>query len=135
MKTKKRKLTVTGSHEQTAGSSTGSCLQLLDKKDRLGIEPSWPWAISRCTPTKTISGAALGAAQDGSPTTKRWTFESNNTFLLEVFDHYKRPHVEKNELLPIWAEKGRAGAGSANSEKYPTYLGHVMAAALAYYSG
>jgi hypothetical protein len=129
MKAKKHTFRVTGSHEQTAKSSTATGLKVLGKKEKYGIKDGFPWGVGEHADKTTISGAALGAFDDGEPTTKRWTVESDNNFVLQCLaEFHKSPYAK---LKPIWSSRGKQGAGSKKMENYPKFMGAYMAAAIA----
>ena len=107
---------LSGSHEQTARSSTSTGLTFLKPADRHGIESGWPWAVDHRCPRVTISGAAVGTATStGQLTTKRWTFESRNVTLISVLRRFSHA-PEGEELLSMWPTKGALGASSSHSE-------------------
>ena len=121
---------VSGSHEQTAGSATNTGLKLLKPAERRGIQPGWPWAVDASCPRVTISGAAVGTATNTAQlTSKRWTFESRNFTLISLLRRFSDA-PEGEELVPIWSWKAEPGAGSAQSEKYTSFLGMLLAAAI-----
>lgn len=126
----RRGVILSGSHEQTARSSTSIGLKILKPADRHGIQSGWPWAVDHRCPRVSISGAAVGTATStGQLTTKRWTFESRNVTLISVLRRFSHA-PEGEELVPMWSTKGVPGAASSQSEKYTSFLGMLLAAAI-----
>ena len=120
------------SHEQAAGCSTAHALRWTPRRRCAGVGTGFPWAVGARVPRTTVRGCAVGmkGVKPDEMARKAWTFETDNALLLRVLRCYSRcPGCASH--APTINERGVRGVGTRATERYPSFLGALLAASVA----